>query len=297
MLDVSIIIVNYCTGKLIGDAIKSVLEKTNGIEFEIIVVDNDSPDDSMSLIKKKFEKCSNIKYLELEQNLGFGKANNAGFQIAVGRNIFCLNPDTVLINNAVKIMSDYLDAHDKVGLCGGNLFHKDGNYCTSYNMTFPSIFAEISSLLGYLPEIIMYRGNRKYNKTDNELKVGMITGADLMVKRSVIEEVGFFKPEFFMYFEDTDFCFRVARAHYLRMNLPSAKIYHLEGKSTKGIKRKAEMNFNGRRTFYSLNYSRAYTLCANTLFVASSFLKYVIYTIMYSPNRLYWGELLRLSLK
>jgi GT2 family glycosyltransferase len=282
---------------LLIDAVSSVVEHTKGLDYEIIVVDNNSPDNSIGRIENRFEDHEIIKFIKLGKNIGFGRANNAGYEVSSGRNIFCLNPDTVLINNAVKILSDYLDSHDKVGLCGGNLYHKDGNLCTSYNMTFPSIFAEFSSLFGYLPEIIMYGGKRKYNNSDKELKVGMITGADLMVKRSVIEEVGFFRPEFFMYFEDTDFCFRVARAHYLRINLPSARIYHLEGKSTKGFKKKAEMNFNGRKTFYSLNYSKTYTLCANFLFVASSFLKYVMYSILRSENRVYWGELLKLSFK
>lgn len=297
MIDVSVIIINYCTADLLIEAVSSVVEYTRGINYEIIVVDNNSPDNSIEKIEQQFEDLENIKYVKLDKNIGFGRANNAGFEVSSGRNIFCLNPDTVLINNAVRILSDYLDSHEKVGLCGGNLYHRDGDLCTSYNMTFPSIFAEFSSLLCYLPEIIIYGSNRKYNKSNKELKVGMITGADLMVKRAVIDEVGFFRPEFFMYFEDTDFCYRVARAHYLRINLPSAKIYHLEGKSTKSYKKKAEMNFNGRRMFYSLNYSKTYTLCANILFIFSSFLKYVMYSIIRSGNRVYWGELLKLSFK
>lgn len=297
MIDVSIIIINYCTADLLIEAIKSVVENTKGINYEIIVVDNNSPDNSIGKIEHQFEGFKNIKYVKIDKNIGFGRANNAGYEVSYGRNILCLNPDTILINNAIKILSDYLDSHEKVGLCGGNLYHRDGNLCTSYNMTFPSIFAEFSSLLGYLPEILMYGGNRKYNHSDRELKVGMITGADLMVKRAVIDEVGFFRPEFFMYFEDTDFCFRVARAHYLRINLPAAKIYHLEGKSTNNYKKKAEMNFNGRKTFYSLNYSKSYTLFANILFVISSFLKYVMYSILRNNNRVFWGELFKLSFK
>lgn len=295
MIDVSIIIVNYSTEDLIIQCVESVFMKTQGVNYEIIIVDNASPNNTFNRLEMLYKGNDYVKCVRLKENVGFGRANNAGYKESCGRNIFCLNPDTMLINNAVKILSYYLDSHDNVGLCGGNLFHKDGKYCTSYNMTFPSIFAEFSSLLGYLPELIMYGGNRKYNNSDKELTVGMITGADLMVKRSVIEKVGFFRPEFFMYFEDTDFCFRVARAQYLRINLPSAKIYHLEGKSTKSFKRKAKMNYDGRRTFYSLNYSKAYTLCANTLFVVSSFFKFVMYSIMRSPNRKYWGELLKLS--
>ena len=139
MIDVSIIIVNYSTEDLIIQCVESVFMKVQGVNYEIIVVDNASPNNTFNHLETLYKGNDYVKCVRLKENVGFGRANNAGYKESNGRNIFCLNPDTVLINNAVKILSDYLDSHDNVGLCGGNLFHKDGKFCTSYNMTFPSI--------------------------------------------------------------------------------------------------------------------------------------------------------------
>ena len=117
MVDVSIIIVNYKTVSLIKHAISSILHIVKDIEYEIIIVDNCSGD-YLEEIKKEFP----LKLILLSENLGFGKANNEAAKKAKGRNLFFLNPDTYLINNAVKLLSDYLDAHENIGIVGGNLY-------------------------------------------------------------------------------------------------------------------------------------------------------------------------------
>ena len=101
-MDVSIIIVNYKTLSLIVNCIRSIIEKTDGISYEIIVVDNNSNDDFSKCLKDKFGNL--VKCVPLQENIGFGRANNEGLKIATGRNIFYLNPDTLLINNAIKIL-------------------------------------------------------------------------------------------------------------------------------------------------------------------------------------------------
>ena len=105
-MDVSIIIINYNTISFLIDAVDSIFAKTEGIEYEIIVVDNNSNDNSKTIIMEKYGK--KVIYLSLPENIGFGRANNEGAKIAKGRNLFFLNPDTLLLNNATKILSDYL---------------------------------------------------------------------------------------------------------------------------------------------------------------------------------------------
>ena len=118
-MDVSVIIVNYKTVPLILDCLESLRAKTKGITYEVIVVDNNSGDDFQERILERFPE---VQCLPLPENVGFGRANNEGLKIAKGRNIFFLNPDTLLLNNAIKILSDYLDGHPQVGACGGNLY-------------------------------------------------------------------------------------------------------------------------------------------------------------------------------
>ena len=99
-MDVSLIIINYNTSLLIKDLLKSIYEKTEDITYEIIVVDN-NPTEQFSIYLKDY--LDKIIYLPLKENVGFGRANNEGLKVAKGRNIFFLNPDTLLVNNAIKI--------------------------------------------------------------------------------------------------------------------------------------------------------------------------------------------------
>ena len=122
-MDVSVIIVNYKTSQLLVQAIDSILDKTEDIVYEIIVVDNHSQDDSERVVHERYG--NRVTYLPLAENVGFGRANNEGLRIARGRNILFLNPDTILVNNAVRILSDYLDSHPDTGAVGGNLYTAD----------------------------------------------------------------------------------------------------------------------------------------------------------------------------
>lgn len=116
-MDVSIIYVNYRTSGLIADSLRSVRALTQGVSYEVIVVDNNTEKSLPAEFGGLFPDID-IKYVMLDENVGFGRANNEGFKIAEGRNLFCLNPDTILLNNAIKILSDYLDAHPDTGIVG-----------------------------------------------------------------------------------------------------------------------------------------------------------------------------------
>ena len=108
-MDVSIIIVNYNTKDLLCQCVDSIYDKTSNVEFEIIVVDNDSSDGS----KELFIKDKRIRFIEAGGYLGFGKANNLGVDAAKGKYVFFLNSDTILMNNAVKLFYDYCESHEK----------------------------------------------------------------------------------------------------------------------------------------------------------------------------------------
>ena len=231
---VSIIIVNYKTSNLIIDCIKSIKELTQGIDYEIIIVDNNSEPDFEQRIRNGalLNNDGNFKFIGLLENIGFGRANNEGIKIAKGKNILFLNPDTLLASNAIKILSDYLDKNPKTGACGGNLINEAGNPIQSYRKILPGLFWEFNELLNNIPQNIIYgKIDKFYNQTEKPIKVAFITGADLMVKREVLEKTGLFCDQFFLYFEETDLCNRITNAGYSIYNVPEAVIYHLESKS------------------------------------------------------------------
>lgn len=229
-MDVSIIIVNYHTEVLIRDALVSIEEKTSGVDCEIIIVDNDPTDTSRALLGSI--KCGMpLKYLAMTENKGFGMANNEGFRHASGKYYFCLNPDTLLVNNAIGILFDYIDSHPRCGACGGNLFHEDMSRAISFRRILPGVLWEFSESVKRHPERLLFGRNTRFNHTGHPLKVGYISGADLMLRADLIKGIGGFAPEFFMYFEETDLCARIRRAGFDVVSVPQARIIHLEGKS------------------------------------------------------------------
>lgn len=239
-MDVSVIIVNYNTKDLVRNCIESIRKVSAGFTYEIIVVDNASGDGS----KQYFQKDPSVRYVYNTENIGFGRANNIGVKIASGRNIFFLNPDTLLINNAIKILSDYLDNNSGVGCCGGNLYNGDMMPIHSYSMMLPSIQWELNLLGGGLIEKVKWGKDAQFNNGKNVREVGYICGADMMVRHSVLDEVGLFSDLFFMYYEDTELSYRIKEAGYEIVSVPEAKIQHLVGKSMGG------RAFNPKRVLY-----------------------------------------------
>lgn len=266
MMDVSVIIVNYNTHVLLKNIVESLYEKTINISFELIIVDNNStirPSDYLTSYDK------GIVYIDLDENIGFGRANNEGIKIAKGRNILFLNPDTILLNNAVKELCDFLDKNRDVGACGGNLYDEFLLPTISYEMNFPSIFYECNLITGKMLEKMRYGKNRIHNLSGEPISVAYISGADLMVKRTVLDKVGGFNPLFFMYYEETELCWRISKEGYKIKSIPSAQIQHLEGKSfseEKINKVRLDMMYSGRNIFYNLCYTNIYKRCANFIF-------------------------------
>lgn len=254
MKDVSVIIVNYNTSALIKDLLNSLYTKTEGISYEVIVVDNNPTEQFTIDLKDYLDK---IIYIPLEENVGFGRANNEGVKVAKGRNIFFLNPDTLLVNNAIKILSNYLDANKEVGVCGGNLYDANGAPTHSYQMTFPSITWELNLFFGKCWWYrLVYGKSYTFNYTSKNREVAYITGADMMVKRHVLEEVGAFNPAFFMYYEETELSYRIHKNGYKIVNIPEVKITHLEGKSISTNFSKQQMLLTSRKTYYTLTVGK-----------------------------------------
>lgn len=242
---VSIIIVNYKTVNLIIDCIKSIFAQTSGINYEIIVIDNDSKDNCKNILEKEFG--DKVKVILSNVNLGFGQANNLGISISKGNAILFLNPDTVIINNAIKILYDFLFGSPKIGAVGGNLYDENYKGTNSYIRFFPGIIYELRKI-GYILSIRqLFSKNEDFNTSEVEIPVASITGADLMVKHSILQSIGGFSREYFMYLEETDLCKKIHDLGYKLYSVPTARIQHLEGKSF-GLSN--HQNFSKKKCIY-----------------------------------------------
>lgn len=252
-MDVSIIIVNYNTKELTAQCIDSVFEKTFGISFEIIVVDNNSSDGSQSSLSQD----SRIIFVEAGDNLGFGKANNLGVEKATGKYVFFLNSDTILVNNAIRLFFDYSESihSDSIGAVGcllenphGEIVHSFGKFPSGVSVLICFFKAGYNRLLNKSPKPVgtIIEGN--------EQKVDYVTGADVFVRREVVEKYGAFDPDFFMYYEDTEMQNRWQRNGLCNIIIRGPRIVHLEGCSTNNKKNA----LNERKLYMGLKSQQLY---------------------------------------
>lgn len=230
--DVSIILVNYKTKDLTRNCINSIVEKTQNLSYEIFVVDNDSQDGTPEMLKNEFPW---VKLIENPQNSGFGSANNLAIRQSDAKYVFLLNTDTILVNNAIKILFDFLENNEKIGACGANLYDENMEHVHSYGV-FPTVkrqILKIFMLRWFFPAELKQMKDKGLN-SENLLKpVDYITGADVMIRKSVLDEVGIFDERFFMYFEENELQFRIRKVGYEIYINPGAQIIHLHDKSPK----------------------------------------------------------------
>lgn len=235
--DVSVIIVNYNTKVLTENCIDSIVKHTTDINYEIILVDNASSDGSIEY----FENFNNIKFIKSEKNLGFGRANNLGYKHALGKYIFLLNSDTIFLNNVLKILYQKMEElSQNVAFIGCPLLSHDGiSYTTSYG-TFPKISEIFKALRDlYYGKFIKPNINNNSDLPIDKLplEVDYITGADLFMRKNIIDQFGLFDSDFFMYFEETELQNRYNKLGYKSILVSGPQIIHLEP-SLKNLKKK-----------------------------------------------------------
>lgn len=230
-LDVSIIIVNYNTITLLDNCLNSILAHTDGLLYEIIVIDNASIDGSPEMIRIKFP---NVKLLASETNLGFGKANNLGVRNAIGEYLFFLNSDTILIENSIKILHDFCIKNAlklNIGVLGCVLVD-DAITKSNSGGVFPTPLNDIwLYFVHFYKRVTRQTFLKRYDFAEPYQCIDMISGADMFMKKINFDEVCGFDEGFFLYYEETDLQKRLEYLGYKNYIISETKIIHLEGGS------------------------------------------------------------------
>ena len=247
--DVSILIVTYQCGAEARDCLASIYEHTDGVDFEVVVLDNASRDGTAEMVRSEFPQA---KLLALDENIGFAAGVNRAAEEAEGEYLFLLNPDTVVHEGAVANLVDFARRHPEHGLYGGRTLRPNGTVDPGSCWGLPSLWslACFATMLN-----VAFRGTRVFDpeslggwQRDSVREVGVVTGCLLLVPTGLWRELSGFDLRFFMYGEDADLSIRASRRGLRPAITPDAVVTHEVGVSSSARPDKLLLLFSGKAT-------------------------------------------------
>ncbi|MDP4199311.1 MAG: glycosyltransferase [Bacteroidota bacterium] len=260
-MDLSIIIVSYNVKEFLRGAIVSVQRAlaAGEVSGEIIIVDNASTDRSVEMVRQDFP---DVRLFALEENLGFGRANNLAMRNARGEQFLLLNPDTVVGEDTLRVMLEFMRAHPDAGLAGCKLLNSDGSFQISCRRGFPTPWASFAKLFGLsrlMPNSkLVARYNLTYLPIDQTYEVDALSGAFIVMTRAAFEATRGFDEDYFMYGEDLDLCYRAKQAGFNVYYVHNTATVHFQGESS----RRSSMNevavfYEAMHIFVKKNYPKS----------------------------------------
>ncbi|MBK9249479.1 MAG: glycosyltransferase family 2 protein [Ignavibacteria bacterium] len=235
----TIIIVNYNVRDFLLQCLRSIERAATHSDVEIIVVDNHSSDGSSEYIKPLFPL---VQWIDLPENVGFGKGNNIGISHAQGEYTLLLNPDTILSDDTLDTMLAYMNSHPEVGISGCKVLNADGTFQVQCRRGFPTPWVSFCKLFGlqnlFPSSPIFAQYNQTFRSENEEYYVDALIGAFMFCRTSMLQSLHGFDEDFFMYGEDLDLCFRASMEGWKTSFYPATSIIHFKGEST----RRSSMN-------------------------------------------------------
>ncbi|MFA7420465.1 MAG: glycosyltransferase [Melioribacteraceae bacterium] len=234
MIDLSIIIVNYNVKEFVLNLLESIRKATSNLTTEIFVVDNASDDGSVEAIREKFPS---VKLIDNKKNVGFGAANNQAMELARGKYFLLINPDTIVREDTFIKMIGFFEVNPNSGIAGCKVLNPDGSLQLACRRGFPgpwTSFTKVMGLSSLFPKSKLFaRYNLTYLDENQTYEVDAVSGAFMMMRKDVYQKLGGFDPQFFMYGEDLDLCYRTQKAGFKVNYVHETEIIHYKGESTK----------------------------------------------------------------
>lgn len=233
-MKLSIIIVNYNVEYFLEQCLYSVRRALQSIEGEVFVIDNNSSDGSMRMVKNKFPE---VRLIENKENLGFSKANNQGIRKSTGEYVLLLNPDTVVEDDTFSSIIGFMDKNPEAGALGVKMVDGSGTFLPESKRGLPTPGTAFYKMFGFSSLFPKSKRFSKYHLgflDENEIhEVEILAGAFMLLRKKVLDEIGLLDETFFMYGEDIDLSYRVIKAGYKNYYYPKTRIIHYKGESTK----------------------------------------------------------------
>ncbi len=246
-MDLSIIIINWNSAEFVRHCLRSIGENTRGIDLEVIVIDNGSFDSCQAMILHEFP---GVLFYQMNDNLGFARANNYGSEMASGDYLLFLNPDTETIDDAIGGMLSTIKSLPDAAALGCKLLNSDGSMQTSCVQQFPTILNQLADSDVLNRWLSLLPGGSAHSSKVGPAKVEMISGACLMIRKSIFDQVGRFDPEYFMYAEDLDLCYKAYQAGYANYYAGAYSIVHHGGGSSHKRKENSYANIQMRESMF-----------------------------------------------
>jgi GT2 family glycosyltransferase len=256
-IDLSIVIVNFNTGKFISRCLDFIRKNPPKCSYEIFVVDNNSKDNSVEIIKNHYPE---VKLIQNSMNLGFSYANNQAIVRSKGRYILVLNPDTIVTRGAFDSMVRFMDAHPETGVGGAKILNFNGSIqysCRRFPTLIFVFFGRQSVIIRFLPT---NRISKKYLMMDEDysksMEVDWVFGACMILRRKALEDVGVFDEDYFIFVEDTDLCYRMRKKGWKVHFISDAVIFHHLGVTRDHFWKTTLLNHNlGMFKFFKKHYN------------------------------------------
>lgn len=297
----SIILVNYNVTQELHNCLCSIYEIIKD-DFEVIVVDNNSPDRDIQSFKDLFP---DVKFCYLSENLGFAKANNYAAEYALGEYLVFLNPDTILIDDFISPIISFLKGHPLVGACGPVLLNKDKSFQDSTGIELGYIYelSEAFMLIRFLRKIYNLWFHFKIKRHD-PFEIKWLSAACLLISKKIFYDVGKFNSEFFLNYEDIDFCIRLRALGYKNICFPDLRCIHLDQKSqTKNLTNFMVNRYKGRLVYAKYHYNPIKRNIIRCLHIIGILVRILISKLFYKGTeylnrtegykislKLYWNE-------
>ncbi len=310
-MDLSIIIVNWNSADYVKNCLTSLRANAKGVDYETIVVDNGSFDSCGRMIADLFP---GVIFLQSSENMGFARANNFGAERAKGRHLLFLNPDTEITGNAVGEMLTVIGRQPRAGVIGCKLLNTDLTVQTSCIQPFPSILNQVLDadiLQRLFPRMSLWGTAPLVMDQKESAKVEVVSGACMMIKSTVFREIAGFSPEYFMYTEDIDLCYKARRAGYVNYYTGSVSVIHHGGGSSQNQKENFHANVQMRESiskFLRKTRGAPYAVLYKSSMLLAGIIRLIITSLAlipcaltgrYSPCKASltkWSEIVRWSL-
>jgi GT2 family glycosyltransferase len=263
-MDISVIILAYKNKEKLRITLEAVFRSQTKHSYEVIVVDGGSNDGTADMAESEFPQAKVIR----SENQGFSAGNNVGLKQSTGKVVLFLNPDTAVEPNVLEETYNKIESDNKIGFLGCRLVKEDGSLDLAARRSFPdpvNAFARFTHLDKLFPK---YFGS--YNllnvPEDQEQEVDSLVGAFMMARREVIDQIGMWDEDFFMYGEDIEYCYRAKQAGYKNVYFPKVTTIHYKGQSSKKTPYFALYHFHKSMwIFYKKHYVKKYPFFVNWL--------------------------------